>query len=778
MNRDSDESRPRSQPIRLAFTSGRALACAGAVLGTLAFAGVAHAGKPGGPEVVKRVLDNARRTVWEITRPVITRQQGSSYRQITFAPGDAVTISAGGCARRGGNPPPNGPAVPYVTGDADVISPLAHLSTGEDHLHNGVIHIPYLMRPDVSRPIAEYLGTHNIPPGEAIPNAYLRLGYTDIENYGDNNYNDIDDIDSGPCKGKGYAFIRIELAHGAAPAPLTREPRFNEVFRLATHNSYWVNRDNVVEAYASGVQQRLIDQLLFEGARSIEIDVHKDTPVLPLPAPPLPRNWTVYHTDRQSNSLCTPLRECLKHLRLFHHLLPQHEAVVVVLELKEIVAYNFDDQHTPKDLDDILRRELPGLIYTPADFWGRCPDQPSLRACAKDKGWPTVSELRGKFIFALIGNWSQAALGGHGVEGWARYATWQRGVRERVAFPMASRLPEQKLTVVDGGKNVHLGGDTLPREEYVAARAASVFQQLEDLTPAGIHFGEELLGDRVMIRAKESSSLDDQRERQAAGFQFAMTDYPWFRLPLLKSWDQPFAPLRSGEFADGASSWLKEPGSRILIMPAQTNAGGWSFAYASEQRVPDNEDWETLPSTTRRSPDDKYPNREGIAGEGCLRFASGNDGLNATHAFTFCRRTSQGDYNGAFGEDVILTAYVQENGMRTKQEFIPGKGRDSEHRDTSGPGDYIRVSLRKNGDRTCVTAYSAAAIGSDGAPAWREHTQRCFPRALPYRGILGQQGSVLFVGTKRDGKLVTGSELQGRDVSGDYKVEDHSWPKR
>jgi hypothetical protein len=343
---------------------------------------------------------------------------------------------------------------------------------------------------------------------------------------------------------------------------------------------------------------------------------------------------------------------------------------------------------------------------------------------------------------------------------------------------MASRLPEQKLTVVDGGKNVHLGGDTMPRTQYVAAREASVLEQLEDLTPAGIRHGETLLRDGVMIRSKESFGLDDQRERWVAGFQFAMTDYPWFRLRQLRGGVQRFVPLRSGQFVDGAGSWLNEPGSRILIMPARTNSTGGIFAYASEQRVPENEDWETLPSTTRRSPKDEYPNREGIAGEGCLRFASGNDSLNAAESFTFCRRTSQGEYNGAFGEDVILTAYLQENGTRTKQEFIPGKGRDAEHRDTSGPGDYIRLSLQKDGDRSCVAAYSAAAIGGDGAPVWREHTRRCFPRALPYRGILGQQGSVLFVGTKREGNPVTAGDLRGRDVSGDYKVDDNSWPKR
>lgn len=736
----------------------------------------AVAGKPGGPEIVQKLVDDARRTVWNITRPVITRPEGSDYPQITFAPGDVITLSAGGCVRRGGNPLPNGPAVPYITGDADAINDVERARSGQAHLHNGIIHIPYLMPGAVLRPISQYLGTHSIPrAASVIPGAHLRLGYTDVENYGDNNYNDIDDIDAGPCKGKGYAFVRIEIAHEAAPAPSRREPRFNEVFRLATHNSYWVKRDNVVEAFASGVQQRLLDQLVFEGARSVEIDVHKDTPVLPLLGPPEPHNWTVYHTDKQSNSLCTPLRECLKHLRLFHHVLPQHEAVVVILELKEIVDYNFDDQHTPKHLDDILRQELGDLVYTPADFLRRCPAGSTMRACAKRAGWPTVSELRGKFLVAVIGNWSQAALGGHGVEGWAHYATRGGGVRDRLGFPMASRLPEQKLTIVDGGKNVHLGTDTMPRSQYEAALEASVFEQLEDLTPEGIRIGEQLLRDGIMIRSKDAFSLDDQRDRLAAGFQFAMTDYPWFKVDQLCAWGQRFVALRPDEFVDGGSSWLNEAGSRILVTPvqrpaAQDDGGGWVFAHASTEQARNDDEWETLPSTTRRSPDDHYPNQHRSAGEGCLRFAS-DRGNNAAQAFTFCRRTSQGDYHGAFGEDVILTAYVQDNGKRSTVEIIPGKNQDSEHRTTAGPGDYLRVSLARRGSETCVTAYSAASISAGNTPAWREHTRYCFSRPLPHRGIFAQHGAVLFAGTRRNGALVTATDLPGRDVSGDYRVD-------
>jgi hypothetical protein len=281
-----------------------------------------------------------------------------------------------------------------------------------------------------------------------------------------------------------------------------------------------------------------------------------------------------------------------------------------------------------------------------------------------------------------------------------------------------------------------------------------------------------------MIRSKDAFSLDDQRQRLAAGFQFAMTDYPWFKIEPLRAWEQRFVPLRSDEFVDGGSSWLNEAGGRILVTPAQDSASGWAFAHASIEQARDDDDWETLPSTTRRSPDDHYPNQHRIAGEGCLRFASDNRGNNAAQAFTFCRRTSQGDYHGAFGEDVILTAYVQDNGKRSMVEIIPGKNQDSEHRTTAGPGDYLRVSLAQRGSETCVTAYSAASIGAGSMPAWREHTRYCFSRPLPYRGIFAQHGAVLFAGTRRNGALVTATNLPGRDVSGDYRVDDKSWPRR
>jgi hypothetical protein len=162
-----------ANPRTIRLTAAGLAAAAVALIATTAVTG-----KPGGPEIVQKLVDDARRTVWSITRPVITRPEGRDYPQITFAPGDMITLSAGGCARRGGNPPPNGPAVPYVTGDADAINDVERARSGQAHLHNGVMHIPYLMPADVMRPIAQYLGTHSIPrAAQVIPGAHLRLGY-------------------------------------------------------------------------------------------------------------------------------------------------------------------------------------------------------------------------------------------------------------------------------------------------------------------------------------------------------------------------------------------------------------------------------------------------------------------------------------------------------------------------------------------------------------------------------------------------------------------------
>ncbi|MBI3541852.1 MAG: hypothetical protein HY075_01070, partial [Deltaproteobacteria bacterium] len=260
-----------------------------------------------------------------------------------------------------------------------------------------------------------------------------------------------------------FASLLLSSQFSAVSAPPPRLPRFNEVYRVNTHNSYWVKRDNNFEAFASGTQERLLDQLLFDHARSLEIDVHKDNPH--------PGNWTIYHTDKQSNSLCSPLGECLKQLQQFHYALPRHDPVLVVIELKEILEYNFDRSHRPADFDAILEHYLADSLYRPREFLARCAPGASMRDCARQKGWPTLEELRGKFLFAVLGNWRWCTVG-HGGSGWAEYATADGGPRARSAFSMSSDFVD--LT------HESCGTELVAAEKLQAAYDASVLQQVEE----------------------------------------------------------------------------------------------------------------------------------------------------------------------------------------------------------------------------------------------------------------------------------------------------------
>src|SRR5579862_8619420 len=203
-------------------------------------------------------------------------------------------------------------------------------------------------------------------------------------------------------------------------------PPYDAVYGSATHNSYWVNRDDGIETEASGTEERILDQLLHEHVRAIELDLHF--------AAGRPGVWSVYHTDEESNSVCSPLDACLEQLRLFHYLVPRHEVVNVILELKEVWTHAFRADHTIAQLDGELARALGGALYTPADFLARCPEGATLRACARDHGWPDTDELRGRFIVNVLGNWNYNA------NDWIDYATKDGGVRARAAFPMRSIL--------------------------------------------------------------------------------------------------------------------------------------------------------------------------------------------------------------------------------------------------------------------------------------------------------------------------------------------------
>jgi len=140
--------------------------------------------------------------------------------------------------------------------------------------------------------------------------------------------------------------------------------------------------------------------------------------------------------------------------------------------------------------------------------------------CAALAGWPTIDELRGKFIVVLQGNWSTAALD------WALYASTD--LRDRVAFPMQSvfSLQEQpgdpnsnnwfKATDPDGTSywisDIDTSATPCPYIDPATRQTAfeaSVFWQLEDLGPFALTQSKAFLRRGGVIRGHDAYKMTD-----------------------------------------------------------------------------------------------------------------------------------------------------------------------------------------------------------------------------------------------------------------------------
>lgn len=507
--------------------------------------------------------------------------------------------------------------------------------------------------------------------------------------------------------------IALSACEKGPPPPLspTTSPRFHAVWQIATHNSYWVDR-GVADAFASGVEERMSDQLLFDGARSLEIDVHRsDTP----------GEYDVYHTT-MGNSLCTTLGDCLGSLRVTQRALPEHEVVTIVLELKELFDPLFDDAHRVEDLDAILERELGPFLYRPSDFLARCPGIAALADCAEQTGWPTIEELRGRFIVAILGNWD--SLGGQNTHAWATYAT-TGSIAERAAFPMASSwkldfdaLPsgEQRLTT---------------REEIAAAERQSVFLQIEELADPRI---DPWLARRAVVRVDGAFDEAAQNERIARGLQLLQTDYPWIHARP-DDLARVFVALAPDDFD---ASELVEPGTRFLL-----DAGAPVFAWWTPEGPGTWEAAIVSGNASERS--------------GCLRAEAEPPLLDSIEV---CRSKVDADRTGSGPADAeaVIVRVV---------ECHAGACTTTEHRESGDApaawGDLVGLAI----DGTCARALVASEVGVDVTPRWTELVTPCFDAPLVRQGIAraadapATAAPTAFIGVRRDGEPVRAADVAG-----------------
>ncbi len=259
----------------------------------------------------------------------------------------------------------------------------------------------------------------------------------------------------------GYGLVAVPpspavgplVAISAAQSAATSSPRFNEVWSMGVHNSYYFAPPDF-EAYGRGPAQHLLDDFYSDRMKSFEFDLHPDPDQKDAFNPE--GRWGVYHTNkaRGDSTVCTFLNLCLNVMRAYHFANADHDPVVIRLEAKGTFLDGngancgassilfpgclFRNGMTPMYLDDTLTKYLhdgqagvappPGApvddwIFGPKDYYRWCQDArlPELVAAGslpvgttldldnlKDAvgkcGWPTVDELKGKFILNLFGS--------------------------------------------------------------------------------------------------------------------------------------------------------------------------------------------------------------------------------------------------------------------------------------------------------------------------------------------------------------------------------------
>lgn len=618
--------------------------------------------------------------------------------------------------------------------------------------------------------------------------------------------------------------LEEKVAGEAAQALGTGSPRFNEVVRKGTHNSYFTARWINEEFGASGAAMPLLDQLLHEHVRSIELDISRDhdlagqfvvrhsynhldpllagavAPLAGLPPPFDPLfAFTVpplLDDISHKNTQCTHLFDCLQILRKYDYALPSHEATVVHLEFKEMNIFTqarrmFDASHSAADLDATLWEGLGTRLYTPREMLSRpgCQGK-TIRQCVKDAGWPTLEELRGRYLVTVHANW------GDNYWDWFDYASGD--MMTHVAFPMreffakdALRLPgdvQAKLRVCpEHDPWIEINAQSLelnngnPKVADVAcepwyadaierARESSVFAGvwLDSLDPAK---RTELMNEGVVLRsdsAATTASTAAQMEHVNAGFRLITNDQPWAFAGDTGSASLPTDPGNAVFLPSplGPDPAIREPGQRLYLhLTGLPSPAAYAGATLPMRGSPTIDAWEVQPSTTRGPISPEYAAKLGgpgtpapnaaVPGEGCL-FAATPD--HATEV-RLCRDTRGED--GA--HDDLLRTWLTFTVIRPGQ--APQTTRWQLPHGTYGRyrGDLLRLQVTRTSQGGVVTStvfpMSAGEIGESGVPAWELAALPLdFSADLSLQGIYGTN-DVEFVKLTRNGTEVAASML-------------------
>lgn len=207
--------------------------------------------------------------------------------------------------------------------------------------------------------------------------------------------------------------------------------RFNQIQILGSHNSYkkaidpevmsMLSQSNPDVAMSLDYSHLPLDEQLDHGLRQLELDVFHDPEggrytepfgltVATNPAPfnvePMRRpGFKVFHVqDIDFRSHCPTFKGCLEIIKSWSDRHPDHIPLVITINAKDDVIDNPEfvtplpfDKQAWADLDKEIRQVLGDRLYAPDDLRG---EYSTLREAVL-AGWPTLNELRGKFMFVL-----------------------------------------------------------------------------------------------------------------------------------------------------------------------------------------------------------------------------------------------------------------------------------------------------------------------------------------------------------------------------------------
>jgi hypothetical protein len=239
--------------------------------------------------------------------------------------------------------------------------------------------------------------------------------------------------------GTGFQLAAITLAAQDQKA-VNQKVRINQIQVIGTHNSYHAG---LAPAIAKLMQQKspeILVQLdyrhadlttqLNAGVRQIELDIFADAkggryahPAgpdiaanagLPADAPVDPEGkmlrpgFKVMHVqDIDYLSVCQPFVECLRQVRTWSHIHPDHVPIFILIETRQDVASKEIPMVVPEPFTisvlDALDAEIRSVfskeeIITPDQVRGRFS---TLEKAVLHGGWPTLDEARGKVVFLM-----------------------------------------------------------------------------------------------------------------------------------------------------------------------------------------------------------------------------------------------------------------------------------------------------------------------------------------------------------------------------------------